>query len=123
MPAPFKGGGWCDLLHRSGDALATDMDAGGGEFGVNPRCSISAAASVMDAADTGLEGSIVLLAGREHTVSPGVVPARGDAEETGRLGDGEAGLIRSHELERSAGTEPVSRANEAVALPGCQWRG
>ena len=56
--------------------------------------------------------------GRQLTVSPGVVPARGEAEQTGNLGDGEAGLSRSQELEGFAGTEPVSRANQAEALQG-----
>ena len=44
------------------------------------------------------------------------VPAQGEAGQTGHLGDGEAGLSRSHELEGFAGTEPVSRANQAEAL-------
>ena len=83
---------------------------------MNARRSVSAAAAMMDVADAGLENSIVLLTRRQLTVSPSVVPARGDAEQTGHLGDGESGLILSHELEGFAGTEPVSRANQAVAF-------
>ena len=49
------------------------MDTVGGEFGVNARRSISATAAMMDVADAGLEDSIVLLARRQLTVSPGLV--------------------------------------------------
>ena len=83
---------------------------------MNARRPIGAAALVMDVADTGLEHRIVLLSRRQLTVSPGVVAARGDAEQTGHLGDGEAGLIGSHERECLLGTESVSRANQAVAF-------
>ena len=82
---------------------------------MNARRPIGATAALMDVADADLQESIVLLSRRQFTVSPGVVPARGDAEQTGHLGDGEAGLIGSHELECLLGSEPVSRANQAVA--------
>ena len=104
------------LSHQPGDALAADPDTVGGKFGVNAGRSVSAAAAMMDVADAVLEDSVVLLSRRQLTVSPSAVPARGDAEQPGHLGDGEAGLIRSHELECFAGTEPVSRANQAVAF-------
>ena len=43
--------------------------------------------------------------------APRMEPARGDAEHSGHRGDTGAGLIRSHELQRLAGTESASRAN------------
>ena len=86
-----------------------------GEFGVNAGRSVSATTAMMDVADASLEDSIILSARRQITVSPGVVPAQGDAEQTGHLGDGEAGLIRSHEP-KLCGYRAVSRANQAVAF-------
>ena len=58
------------LSHQPGDALATDLDTVSGEFSVNARRPIGAAALVMDVADAGLEESIVLLSRRQVTASP-----------------------------------------------------
>ena len=76
----------------------------------------SAKATLMNVADARLDDIIVLPAPRPLAVSPCAEPARGDAEHAGYRRDAEAGLIRSHELERFARTEPVSRANQAAAF-------
>ena len=117
-PRPFAPRYPCQvhLSHQSSHSLASDMDAVLGEFGVNARCPIGATAALMDVADARLEDIIALPAPRRLTVSPRVEPARGDAEHAGHRGDAVEGLIRSHELERFPGTEPVSRANQAAAF-------
>ena len=104
------------LSHQPGHALTTDVHPVGGEFGVNTRRSISTTAALIDIPNAGLEDSIVLLARRQLTVSPDVVPARGDTKQSGHFDDGQANLIRSHELECLLGSESISRANQAMAF-------
>ena len=53
---------------------------------------------------------------RTPTASPRVVPAGGDAQHPAHRGHPMMGLIRLHVLEDFARTEPVSRANQAVAF-------
>ena len=117
-PHPFAPRYSCQahLSHQPSHSLASDMDAVLGVLGVNARCPIGATAALMNVADARLEDIIALPAPRPRTVSPRVEPARGDAEHAGHRGDAVEGLIRSHELERFPGTEPVSRANQAAAL-------
>ena len=76
------------------------MDTVLGEFGVNARRPVGAAATLMNVADTRLEDIVGLPAPRRLTVSPRIEPAQGDAEHAGHRGGAIAGLIRSHELER-----------------------
>lgn len=92
------------------------MDTVSGELGVNARRPVGAAAALMNVADARLEHLVALPAPRRLAVSPRVEPARGDAEHAGHRGGAVAGLIRSHELERFPGAEPVSRANQAAAF-------
>ena len=54
--------------------------------------------------------------GERPRASPRVVPAGGDAQHPAHRGHPMMGLIRLHELEDFARTEPVSRANQAVAF-------
>ena len=104
------------LSHQPGHAFVTNVHSINSEFGVNTRRSMSATATLMDIANAGLENSIVLLARRQLTAPPDVVPTRGDTEQPDHFGNGQAGLIRSHELECLLGSESVSRANQAVAF-------
>ena len=104
------------LSHQSSYALASDVDTVSGELGVNARRPVGTTAALMNVADARLEHIVALPAPRRLAVSPRVEPARGDAEHAGHRGGAVAGLIRSHELERFPGTEPVSRANQAAAF-------
>ena len=78
-----------------------------------------AAAALVNGADARLEALVALLAPRRLAGAPRMAPARGDTEHSGHRGDTVAGLIRSDELERLAGTESASRANPGRGF--CQY--
>ncbi len=103
------------LPHQSGDPLAAHEDSFVGQLGPNLRRAIRAPAPLGDRPNVPGENAVRLVPGGPRTFRPGVVPARGDAEHAGHRRDAELGPVRSHEPEDPFG--PVSRANQAVALP------
>ena len=53
---------------------------------------------------------------RGRSLAPRIKAAGGDSQHSAHGGDCVHGLIRTHELERRDGTEPVSVANQAAAF-------
>ena len=119
-PIGFLGGVDPDtgVVIEAGHPLASHCDAVIGQLGVNPRRPAGAPAALVAGADASLEVLAGPCALGRLTVARRIEPGRGCTENAGHRGDAVPGLVRHHELERFPGTEPASRASQAVALVG-----
>src|SRR5208337_398182 len=103
-------------LHQPRDPLATDADALRGQLGVNARRAVGCARAFMNRLDTQAQFPIGTRSLRARPYTPRIVAAGGDSQHPAHRGNPVHGLIRTHELERRDGTEPVSVANQAAAF-------
>ena len=104
------------LFHQTRHPLAGNTLALIRQFGSDPRRSIGASTPAVDLLDPGSQLRILLSSSRGRPLAPRVVPTGGNAQHLAHRDDGIALLVLAHELEDFPGTEPVSRANQAVAF-------
>ena len=104
------------LAHETSHPFAAHPAPAGHQLGMDPRRPIGATRALVDGPDCAPQRLLALRTKRTPTASPRVVPAGGDAQHPAHRGHPMMGLIRLHELEDFARTEPVSRANQAVAF-------
>ena len=104
------------LAHQTSHPFAAHPAAAGHQLGMDPRRPVGATRYLVDGPDRAPQRLLALRTKRTPTASPRVVSAGGDTQPTAHRGHPMAGLIRLHELEDFARTEPVSRANQAVAF-------
>src|SRR5438445_727372 len=102
--------------HQPGHPLTANVEAAGGELGMNPGDAVGPARLAMDRLDLRGEFHIGPGAGRQRPLAPGEVPAGGDTQHAAQPGDRMEGLMGGHELESLDGLEVVSRANQAAAF-------
>src|SRR5208282_5126175 len=87
-----------------------------GQLGVNARRAVGCARAFMNRLDTQAQFPIGTRSLRARPYTPRIVAAGGDSQHPAHRGNPVHGLIRTHELERRDGTEPVSVANQAAAF-------
>ncbi len=104
------------LFHQTRYPLAGNPLALSHQFGSDPRRSIGASTPAMYSLDSGSQLRILLSSSRGGTITPRVVPTGGNAQHLAHRDEGIVLLVLAHELEDFPGTEPVSRANQAVAF-------
>ena len=104
------------LFHQTRHPLARNTLALIRQFSSDPRRSIGASTPAMDPLDPGFQLRILLSSSRGWTLAPRIVPTGGNTQHSAHRDDGIALLVLAHELEDFPGTEPVSRANQAVAF-------
>jgi len=97
-------------------ALASNVEAEGGEPGVDPRGAVRAARGAVDGVDVRGQLDIGARPRRQRPLPPRVVPTGGDTQHTAHGGRGMDGLVGGHELESFEGIEVVSRASQAAAF-------
>ena len=102
--------------HQPGDPLLADANALGSQLGVDARRAIGSLRGGMRGTDPLGQRGVVQGAGRERPAAPPIVAAGGDSQHAAHGGDGERGLVRTHEPEPFDGTLLVSRANQAAAF-------
>jgi len=102
--------------HQPSDPLATDTDAFGRKLGMNTRCSVGAARSLVRGVDLRHQRAITAGTPRWLPLGPRIVAAGGDAQESAHGGDRISGLVVAHEPEPFGGIVFVSRANQAAAF-------
>ena len=104
------------LAHQTSHPFAAHPAAAGHQLGMDPRRPVGATRCLVDGPYRAPQRLVALRTRTTPTASPRVVSAGGDTQPTAHRGHPMAGLIRLHELEDFARTEPVSRANQAVAF-------
>src|SRR5438309_1388479 len=102
--------------HQPGHPLTANVEAAGGELGMNPGDAVGPARLAMDRLDLRGEFHIGPGAGRQRPLAPGEVPAGGDTQHAAQPGDRMEGLMGGHELESLDGLEVVSRANPPASF-------
>ena len=104
------------LAHQTSHPIAAHPAAAGHQLGMDPRRPVGATRCLVDGPYRAPQHLVALRTRRTPTASPRVVPAGEDTQHPAHRGHPMMGLIRLHELEDFARTEPVSRANQAVAF-------
>ena len=104
------------LFQQPRHPLAPDLMPSAREFGVDPWRAIGRARALMNRAHAKAELRIGAAARRGRPLAPRIEAAGGDAQYPAHRRDPITGLIRTHELERRDGSEPVSVANQAAAF-------
>ena len=114
-PAPAHPG-QARLAHQPRDAFAAHPASAREQLRVHSRHPVRAMRIAVDAANHRAQLLVATGPTRPSTTSPRGVPAGGDAQHPAHRGHPMTGLVCAHEPEDLPGTEPVSRANQAVAF-------
>jgi len=103
--------------HQPGNPLLADGWTFGTQLGMNSRCTIGAARDSMDRAHSSEQRIIGDGARRRQARPPSVVTGSRHAEHACHGGEGEEGLVRTHELEEPDGITAVSVRTRPLPLP------
>src|SRR5271167_2445373 len=115
-PLASAGADQTGLFQQPRHALAPYFNALCSEFGVDPWRTIGRVRALMNRAHAKAELRVRAAARRRRPLPPCIEAAGGDTQYPAHRRDPITGLIRTHELERRDGSEPVSVANQAAAF-------